>query len=503
MRGKKSISEVPLKKFFFVLFVILELGIVLALTGHAVEQIYPSNVTVTPFNVLRNTYNGATTNFTGFNKSKYENFSSITLEKTSYGKISFLQPLDLVKMADSNNTVNFDKYINISNNLIYVNNNYLPGINKTVDLSFYGINFTNPQIYHDGALCTSCNFISYSSGIYKFNTTSFSGSYWLKEKVTSPVCGNGICEAGETATNCPSDCATSSGSGGGGAGGGSVLPSNNSIPTTGTKQYDFNITPSLIRLKMNKGTYYQEIIKVMNNGTSPLTISLSISGLQKFVFPQISSFSLQPNETKYVRFDIFVSNDQPADVYVGKIVFTSSHVKKEADVILQVNPKQVLFDIRTTVLKKYIPPRGIVRANVTIINMGDLRNFDVHVLYKAIDFNKKVYTLKNEQFAINRSRSKVLFLSLPDNMSMGTYIFYTQVSAQNVSASSYDTFVIEDVSTASWFLIIFIILLLMYIAYRFYKSKRKSFALRNLKKGKQEKEIPKPKDLPVEVPKLP
>ncbi|MBU2612139.1 MAG: DUF4215 domain-containing protein [Nanoarchaeota archaeon] len=414
-------------------------------------------------------------------------------------------------MGGADLIVNFDRDLNISDNLIYVDNLNLSGIDKSANLSIYGITFADPEIYHNGALCTDCTLISYSGGVYKFKVDSFSGVYWLSESFVPPVCGNGVVETGEqcddgntiSGDGCSSTCQIEGG-GGGGGGGGVPPPINITPPTTGTEEYDFFVNPDFFEITMNKGTYYQRTINVTNNGSNSITISIGVEGLQSFIFPEVRTISLGPGESRIVRFDIYVSNSRAADVYVGRIRFVATQVQKETRAILQVNEREALFDIRTEVLKKYIPPGGRVRANVTLINKGDLRNFDVSLEYKVIDFDRNEYTLKKEDFAIFQSYSDIFFLDLPENISLGDYLFYTQVSYRDVNASSYDTFTVEVVSTFSWFLLILILLLAMYLAYRIYEHKKKSVIFKEVTKKKEKEKSEKiKKELPSEVPKLP
>jgi uncharacterized membrane protein len=225
---------------------------------------------------------------------------------------------------------------------------------------------------------------------------------------------------------------------------------------------------------MGKGTYYRKVITVTNNGTKDLPISVYVEDLGDFIFPEVRFFMLAPGESRDVRLDIYVSNQRFADVYVGKIRFQTSLVTRYTKAILNVKERDALFDIRTEVLKKYVNPGSRVRANISLINMGDLRNFDVELEYKIIDFDKNVYTLKKEDFAISRTYRDTFYLDVPKDIPIGDYLFYSKVTypPSNVSASSYDTFVVEKISYLSWILLIIIILLIMYFVYRWYKSKR-------------------------------
>ncbi|MCR4327785.1 MAG: hypothetical protein NUV46_04365 [Nanoarchaeota archaeon] len=483
------------------------------LTGFATEVDSSSNITIASFTVLAETFNGSTTNFSGNNESTYRNFPFVTLEKTSYGKVEFNENLDLVTMGGSELIVNFDRDLNLSDNLVLVDNSNLSGINKSANLSIYGITFSSPLIYNNGVICSDCTFISYSGGIYKFQVSSFDGVYWLVENPSTPVCGNGVVETGEVCDSgssngqpgsCNLACSGFVPTGGGGSGGGGgTTPTSNVTPAT-SEEYNFVVNPDFFELKMDKGTYYQQTINLTNMGSKSLTILISVEELQNFIFPQERSISVLPGESIPLRFDVYVSESREADVYVGKIHFFATEVQKDSEVVLQVNERDALFDIRTEVLKKYVVPGGRVRANVTLINKGDLRNFDVQLEYKVIDFDRNEYTLKKEDFAIDQSYNDVFFLDLPKNISIGNYLFYTQVRYGEVNASSYDTFVVEEVSTFSWFLLIIIIILSMYLAYRIYRHMQRKELIKISKKLKSEKSSEKIRSgLPKEVPLLP
>ncbi|NCN51398.1 hypothetical protein GW931_00090 [archaeon] len=450
--------------YFILLVLVLTIAFVVSDTA------FPTEVEINALQFIYNNYNGLTTNFDSLNETQVSNMTNVTLERTSYGKIEFEEGLDAFVLRGSDWIVNFNQDVNITDNLIVVDNYEMPGINKQAVISIYGLSYIDPVIYHNGILCSDCVRLSYSGGILKFRTPSFTGPYYARENPATEYCGDGTCNNGETCDTCSSDCGTCDTSDTGGGGGGGETTTNETDVYAGI--YDFKIFPELVEIQAKKGTYIQKKVRVENNGSSPINIGVYVTEVTDFIFPEIKSFTLQPGEVREIRFDVYVSEKRAADVYLGKIIFYNLYRQREADVVLQVLEREALFDIRTTVLKKYINPGGRVRANISLINMGDLRNFDINLVYKAVDFDKNEYTIKEEQFAINQSYNNIFFLDLPEDIPIGNYVFYSQVYYKDINASSYDTFVVEKISYIAWILLILIILVLMYLVYRWYKERK-------------------------------
>jgi len=226
----------------------------------------------------------------------------------------------------------------------------------------------------------------------------------------------------------------------------------------GGRIYNFELSKTFLALEIKKGIHYQEEIIIINNGTEDLTINISITNLGEFIFLEQGIFVLKAGERKNIRLDIYVSESLKNDVYIGKINFNSLNINKFVNVVLDVKEKTPLFDIKTTILKKYIVPGGKVRANLVILNLGDLKNIDVELEYQVRDFDNKTYTSKKESFAINDSFTGEVFLETPKYIKLGDYIFYSKVNYGDISASSYDVFVIEKVSFIMWLITVLIII---------------------------------------------
>jgi len=494
-----------LKVYLLLGFFLLSIGGIIA-----IETSTPSEVNINIFRFIYSNYDSSTTNFDSLNQSEVMNASGIILENSLYGRIEFLENLNLFDMKDISWTVDFNKNLNISDNLINVDESLLPGINKSAMLYFYNINLTTPVIYNKGVICVDCVEDNYLNGVYSFSTPFFEGPYYLREAVVAPFCGDNICNNGETEVSCPTDCSTGGGSGGGGSGGGGSGGTTGggsggtSENATEIGDYNFTIYPTLIEATVRKGSYFQKKVTVENTGTQELTIAIIVDNLAEYVFPEVKSFIIKPGEIKEIRIDLYVGNNVASDAYLGKINFISRYVSRTANFVLLVNNKDALFDLRTTVLKKYVNPGGRARANISLINMGDLRNFDVNLEYKILDFERNEYSIKKEQFAINTTHDGVYFLDTPVDMPIGNYIFYSTVSYKNINATSYDTFSIEKISYLSWLILIIIILILIYLVIRWYKQRKRELLeeemrrrLKPKKKGIKINRIPIEKEVPL------
>jgi len=170
----------------------------------------------TRFIILYEEYKGASKgNSTNFSiiitYEELQEQSNITLENTNYGKILFLESINLTndKIPDDN-MLDLDSNTNISSNRIELNETALPNFNVSATLWLYNLTFTNPRILLNGAVCSICTEENYSSNILKFNATGFSGNAVFSAEETPTGCppGTTLCSDGL----CKSDC-------GGGPGG--------------------------------------------------------------------------------------------------------------------------------------------------------------------------------------------------------------------------------------------------------------------------------------------
>jgi len=122
-------------------------------------------------------FNGESTSLNGTDIS---NITNLIIDQADYGLINFSEVVDLSDGAD------IDSYVNISYNLINIDSDSLPSLNKSATLYLYNLSFTNPRILRNDEICTStiCTEISYFGGNLTFNVTQFT-NYSAEETPTT------------------------------------------------------------------------------------------------------------------------------------------------------------------------------------------------------------------------------------------------------------------------------------------------------------------------------
>ncbi|MBT4165679.1 hypothetical protein HOE04_01425 [archaeon] len=158
-------------------------------------------------------------NIPSVNAGNILNFENFSVEYNGT-KINFVDNVSLVKVNASGcfEVINLSEIVLFEDGKLSVNTSLMDGFDKPALLKFSGINFENPQIYRDDVKCVDCEIINYSKG--EFLEVMITGfvSYDVKE---GAYCGDGVCNGGDSCSNCVVDCGVCSAGEGGILGGGS------------------------------------------------------------------------------------------------------------------------------------------------------------------------------------------------------------------------------------------------------------------------------------------
>jgi len=250
--------------------------------------------------------------------------------------------------------------------------------------------------------------------------------------------------------------------GGGGSGAGGVRAS-------------FKVEPDLIEVIVLQGESVIEILNITNIGDVSLDLVVDFEGLSKFVEVSEEFFSLSVEESKRFLVKISADKDEVPDSYIGIINFKDEErgISKAVNVIIKVQEKRPLFDLISEVLTKEIEPGDKLKANIELINFGNLKNIDVLLYYSIRDFEGKVLTFKEESLLVEEEFNITRKLKVPEDALPGDYVFYSKVTYESVGATSADSFkVVEKKAGRFSFVILVAILIILIIIILFYLRRR-------------------------------
>lgn len=391
--------------------------------------------------VYRDAFDGNTTDFTIGGNAALEVLENMVLEVSNYGKIVFNETINLTQDAVSNTSNEYNRYIDIDNNL-QISNNYListadlSSLNKSATVYFYNTSFTSPKILRNGVDCPAnvCTIISNSGGTLVFNITGFALSVFTSYSAV------------ETAT-------TTIFVGGGGG--------RRTIVTTP----NFKVDRELIMVVSKQGETFKTMFKITNLKDKKLDIKIN-SSLNRFIIFSEKDFFLDAKEEKEIFITFYATENVEPGVYVGIISITDGGTIKKIQVIFEIESKKVLFDVILEIPPKYkkLFPGEDLYLNLRLFNLGDFRKADVFVKYLIKDFEGNIILTQEDLVTVNIQISLSKIIRLPYDLKAGDYIAIAEVRYLDSIGISTTVFEIKEISL--WkryqlYIILFVILFLI------------------------------------------
>lgn len=392
------------------------------------------------FTIIYDGYRGGTrgssTRFRQIAFEDLQNISGIVLENSNFGKIVFNDYVNVTGDDNvSDNVLDLDSNTEISSNLIVLDSTALPNFNVSSTLSLYNLNFTDPQILLDGAVCPSsiCTELNYSGLTLMFNVTRFS-SYSSRE---TPGGGDDSSPGG---------------------GGGSSVSS-----------WDlFNVSVSTLGVSIKQGGIVTKKISVTNLGSRKLNFEIEPQGFGDMIIVRPIKFSLEPKKSKEISLDFIAREDQIPEIYIGKLIFKAGGKTEEVLVFLEVESKQELFDVDIEIPRDYLNVLAgeYLIVEIELFNMGDTGRIDFDIEYFIRDANGENIVYHRDTRSIETMISFIEKFMLPENVKPGQYVLYVRVSYDGKVASSSAWFSVVEESS---FLLnngiyVLIVLLIIFIA---------------------------------------
>tara|TARA_Y100000310_G_C20663417_1_gene806083 strand:- start:149 stop:1807 length:1659 start_codon:yes stop_codon:yes gene_type:complete len=358
---------------------------------------------------------GSSTIFNEYSFEEMQNLTDIILEHISFGKISFLEGVNVTNDAiSSDNTININTHIDISSNEIYLNSTALPNFNITATLILYDLSFTTPRILIDGEVCPStiCTQNYYINNDLSFNIThftTFSAEETPAEEEAAPSAG------------------VSSGGSGSGGGGASSSPT---IPT----RTDITIIPDSLSIHLIKGQEDTREITITNNRNKQVILNTEIQNLEELI--QIpKTISLSPKESKIIRINI---NPIDKGLLTGKILFkVGGKIVKQIPTIINVKSQDFLFDFSVSIAEKsrIIKQGNKLKAQINLLQIGPSRKVDVVATYFIKDFAGNTHLEESETFFVSEEKEFVKEF-FTENIPPGEYILGVEITYPGEFATS-------------------------------------------------------------------
>ena len=164
----------------------------------------------------------------------------------------------------------------------------------------------------------------------------------------SSVCQNSACPVSPSPTPSPSSSGGAAAGGGGGGGGGGLFI--NATEIEDKKAKDFSINPDNVKEHLALGATKTKAINIKNIGDTTLNFNLNVATVNDFVFLSENSFRLDAGQEKYVEANII---GKKLGSYIGEIKVSGDEVKKSINIIIEVEPKQALFDVKLDIPSPY------------------------------------------------------------------------------------------------------------------------------------------------------
>ncbi len=371
-------------------------------------------------------FSGETTDLSSVNIS---NITNLVLDSPNYGKINFSESVDLSTGG------NIDSFVNISFNRIEVNISGLATLDKTARLTLYNLTYSNPRVLKDGAVCSDCVEIDYSSGTFIFDVTGFS-----------------VYSAEETPVAAMPSTASSGGGGGALA---EIIE-------------DFSFDPEELKVRIVLNDVKEREIKIKNTGENNITIKVRLEGegMDKVILFKNNELSLGVGEEGIIKLNITA---RELEIYAGKIILSSPRKTKEVLVTINTQSKETLFDISLAIPENIVKKNEALKAQINLIPIGE-KGVDITLKYLIKDYKGKAYYEESETFYVDEQKSFAKEFKT-GKLEYGSYVLGIEMTYAGGFASTSVHFEVKEEEKPSTFIkayyIYFIILIMLIIVILF------------------------------------
>jgi uncharacterized membrane protein len=288
------------------------------------------------------------------------------------------------------------------------------------------------------------------------------------EIMETEYCGDGICNEDETCSSCPEDCGVceeeeeDEDDGGGGGGGVVIAPSDS-----------YFVDKELIKVVMRLGETLDVSFRITNNCTKDLNFELE-NKMENYLIISQPNFTLNAGNQKEIFLKFFTTSKTEPGVYTGKFNINCNGKTKEIPIILEIESKEVLFDVDLDVPISYkeVYPGELIVLQFTIFNLGKIGKVEVNVEYFIKNFDGETILSDSDIISVGEQISFSRTLRIPYNLELGSYVATAQVRYDYFVGTSSDTFEVirKKGYLPYYFLLAFLIFLLILLIRKLIKT---------------------------------
>jgi hypothetical protein len=422
----------------------------------------------------------------GENSIKIFNFNTTKTSEIQFGSPTNLtNPINLSQISVSIIDLPKPEKYKISAFSIKTNSSY-----SNLKITFnYSKDLNDGKIWYEQGIkifkCSDWVYPSCNSGWVEVNssldltnhlisTTQTSASAYIAAEME--VCGNGKCGYGESCVNCPEDCGQCPSAPGGGGGAGGGVPSAPSLlaPTpTPEEEIKFSIRTNLTQAQIDLNETKNFALWILNEMSSRANFSVSISGsIADLVRLERDWVTVSPKTEGMIVINAYAPPRTELGTYTGTIYVTAGGKTQNVPVTLTVSIKGLAeLDIMVEALNKQINPDRVARFRIILYNLGIKKNFDANFTFLIQDpETRKIVFSRSEIKSLQSSyESFIEEIQIPSNISLGQYLFVTEVEYDGRKKSSSDLFeVVQPFWTAERIQLASILLIALFSVFSFF-----------------------------------
>ena len=207
---------------------------------------------------------------------------------------------------------------------------------------------------------------------------------------------------------------------------------------------DFEIDQILLKVLIRSNEFIEKQIRVMNTGDEIVNIEINAAGLDILSIDS-NSFAIKPGQTKIVTltFSSFIKEqniEQQPGIYVGKLAVNSGKAAKEIPIIVEIETKNVLFDMNLNpmAIERKVNQGSDATIEVRLFNLESIESINVDVEYFVKDMNGNTVLTESETVVAKTQASFFKTISVPKNLKPGPYVFAAKaVFGSSVGTASY------------------------------------------------------------------